>query len=670
MSNNRRVGIIQTDVGRLIGSLFLMAAAALSATAQDVPTVLSDSPLAFELPAMDGAVIAYPDGDHVGPSVICFLGTECPLARLYAPRLAELAAEFGPQGVRFIGIDSNCHDSLDEVRRFVAEFKLPFPVAKDYDNVVADRLHAQRITEVLVVDSDSRIRYRGRIDDRYRPGIAREQAQREDLRIALGEVLAGKTVSVPASEVSGCLIGRVKKSTAEAKVTYCKDVSRILQTNCVECHRSGEIAPFALTDYDEVIGWADAMLETIDDGRMPPWHASPEHGHFANARFMAEADKQKLRDWVAAGAPYGDVTEMPPPMPPAREWHLDRDPDVVIPMRDRPFVVPAQGTVEYQYFVIDPKFTEDKWITGAQVIPGSRAVVHHVIVFVRPPDGMRFRGVSWITAYVPGQRTGMLPSGHGRFVPAGSTLVFQMHYTPNGAEQTDLSKVGLLFGKDSEITHEVYSEIGLEQEFEIPPHAADYSVDAALRRMPKHGKLLAVAPHMHLRGKSFRLWSRRDKDKSILLDVPHYDFNWQHVYEFAEPLPLSSIAKLEFRTVFDNSKSNPVNPDPAAHVTWGDQTWEEMAVAFFEISVPREAPESDNSKSSIEQAGKPGSRGAIDQFVAGFFDRFDTNRDGQIARSELPVAIERFAYGELDQDGDERLSRAEVERAAAQRGRF
>jgi hypothetical protein len=331
---------------------------------------------------------------------------------------------------------------------------------------------------------------------------------------------------------------------------------------------------------------------------------------------------------------------------------------------------PAQGTVEYQYFVVDPGFTEDKWITGAQVIPGSRAVVHHVIVFVRPPDGARFRGVSWITAYVPGQRTGMLPPGHGRFVPAGSTFVFQMHYTPNGTEQSDLSKVGLLFGNESEITHEVYSEIGLEQEFEIPPHAADFSVHAAPRRMPDHGKLLAVAPHMHLRGKSFRLWSRHGDGTSILLDVPHYDFNWQHVYEFAKPLPLDSIGTLEFRTTFDNSASNPVNPDPAEHVAWGDQTWEEMAVAFFEIAVPREEQESPSSDLAPDPAHALRRRVEIDQFVTRFFDRFDANRDGQIDRSEVPIAVDRFAYGELDEDGDERLSRTEMEHAAGQRSRF
>jgi hypothetical protein len=412
------------------------------------------------------------------------------------------------------------------------------------------------------------------------------------------------------------------------------------------------------------------MLETIDDGRMPPWHASPDHGQFANTRIMPEAAKQTLREWVAAGVPYGDVADLPPPVPPASTWQLDREPDVVIPMRDRSFVVPAEGTVEYQYFVVDPGFTEDKWVTGAQVIPGSRGVVHHVIVFVRPPDGKWTRGVNWVTAYVPGQRTGMLPPGHGRRIPAGSKLVFQMHYTPNGTEQQDLTQVGLLFGDEPDITHEVYSEIGLEQEFEIPPHAADYTVTAAPRDIPEHGCLLAVAPHMHLRGKSFRLIARREGADKVLLDVPRYDFNWQHVYSFAEPLPLQSLGELEFTTTFDNSELNLVNPDPTEHVTWGDQTWEEMAVAFFEIAVPRNRSDETPVEPTPDLADEQRRAAEIDRFVTQFFQKFDANGDGVVTRSEVPIAIDRFGFGRFDENGDDRLTREEIERAAGERGRF
>ncbi len=334
--------------------------------------VVEITPVApISLTALDGSTVTISAGEDRGITVVCFLGTECPFARLYAPRLVELAGQFAPQGVRFVGIDSNCQDSEEELRHFVTEFRIPFPVAKDRDNVVADKFHAERMCEVFVLDDALGIRYHGRIDDRYRPGIARTATTvRDDLRIALEELLAGKPVSVPETEVAGCLIGRMKQGAENAKFTYCRDVARILQANCVECHQAGEIGPFALTDYDEVVGWADMMVEVIDDGRMPPWHASPEHGRFANARHMSAEDKQVLRDWVAAGAPYGNAADLPPSPPPARTWHLSRDPDQVISMRKRPFVVPAEGTVEYQYFVVDPGFKEDKWVIGAEVIPG------------------------------------------------------------------------------------------------------------------------------------------------------------------------------------------------------------------------------------------------------------------------------------------------------------
>jgi hypothetical protein len=634
--------------------------------------VVGITPVApISLTALDGSTVTISAREDRGITVVCFLGTECPLARLYAPRLAELAGQFAPQGVRFVGIDSNCQDSEEELRHFVTEFRIPFPVAKDRDNLLADKFHAERMCEVFVLDDALTIRYHGRIDDRYRPGIARTATTvRDDLRIALEELLAGKRVSVPDTEVAGCLIGRMKQGAENAKFTYCRDVARILQSNCVECHQAGEIGPFALTDYDEVVGWADMMVEVIDDGRMPPWHASPQHGRFANARLMSAEDKRVLRDWVAAGAPYGNAADLPSPPPPARTWHLSRDPDQVISMRKRPFVVPAEGTVEYQYFVVDPGFKEDKWVIGAEVIPGRRSVVHHCIVFVRPPDDQEFRGVSWLTAYVPGQRATMLPRGYGRHLPAGSQLVFQMHYTPNGSEQNDLSQVGLLFGDESEITHEVYSQIGLEQEFEIPPHAANHMVSASPRRLPEHGTLLAVAPHMHLRGKSFRLISRQADGQSVLLDVPKYDFNWQHVYEFAEPLPLESIGKLEFFATFDNSESNPVNPDPTQHVIWGDQTWEEMAVAFFEIAVPRHETQEAQRQPTATTVEVDQRNERVQRFTTQFFDRFDANADGQVSRSELPLAMEQFGFWDWDEDDDGSLTRTEVRHVVQRRADF
>ncbi|HUQ71660.1 MAG TPA: redoxin domain-containing protein, partial [Planctomycetaceae bacterium] len=563
--------------------------------------------------------------------VIGFLGTECPLARHYGPRLSQLAEEFSKRNVRFIGVNSNSQDSQQDVSAFADEFRIAFPILKDPGNKVADQLGARHMAEVFVLDQSLAVRYRGRVDDQYQPGVTRGQPTRQDLRIALEELLVGKTVSVPRTVTTGCAIGRVKTPVANSDVTFCKQVSRVLNQHCVECHRPGEIGPFSLTDYNEVTGWGDTILETVDSGRMPPWNANPKFGHFRNARSMPEADKQMLRDWIKAGMPYGESADLPPPQEYATGWQLPREPDLVLKMRDRPFHVPATGTVEYQYFVVDPHFDEDRWISAAQVIPGNRPTVHHCIVFVRPPDGADVRGVGYLTGYVPGQRSFSLPPGYARQVPAGSKLVFQMHYTPNGVEQDDLTQIGMTFLPESEVTHEVLTLLGIDQEFEIPPNVPDFPVHGNVGWFPRRAELLAIVPHMHLRGKAFQAMSRVGDQTNVLLDVPRYDFNWQHVYELLQPLPLEGMDALNFTARFDNSAKNPANPDPTQSVTWGDQTWEEMAIAFFEVAVPHDGPaeaepQRNKQKLIVKSGSERSETTSAAKFADDFFQRFDKNR--------------------------------------------
>lgn len=646
-------------------ALILLATSSLLAETKTKSS--QDASHTFRLPTAQGKVVELLAEPESKATVVCFLGAECPLARLYGPKLNEMQAAYAAQGVQFIGVNSNQQDSLEDVKQYVKRYEISFPMAKDYNNEVADRFHAVRTPEVFVLDQQLTVRYRGRIDNQYLPGISRAETTTHDLKNALDQLLAGKPIEVSETKPNGCFIGRVKQNEVTTKLTFCKEVAGVLHRHCVECHRTGEIAPFSLTDYDEVRGWADTMLETIEDGRMPPWHASPKYGHYANARFMPEKDKEILREWVAGGMPYGDIKDLPE-LPKFREgWHLPRVPDVVYEMRKRPFVVPKEGVVEYQYFVVDPGFKEDQWITGAQVLPGNRSVVHHAIVFIRPPDGADFRGIGWLTAYVPGQRINMLPPGRARKVPAGSKLVFQMHYTPTGSVAEDISKIGLIFGKDEEITHEVFTLIGIDQEFEIPPHASDFPVSAKVRRIPPHAELLAIAPHMHLRGKSFRLFTKQDKKKEILLDVPNYDFNWQHIYELSKPMSLDKVDGLEFTVKFDNSKDNPFNPDPNEYVTWGDQTWEEMAIAFFEVAEPRKQksqqaklkPEKKLTKAEAKKQREAELKKELDKRAAAFFKRFDKNGDGRVDVEEVPLATQR--YGRIrDDNGDGVIQREEL----------
>ncbi|MEO2045960.1 MAG: redoxin domain-containing protein [Pirellulales bacterium] len=659
--------------------LLVLTALAVGATTILNAATASMSSLALPataLPTTTGTDYRFEQDSNATLRVICFLGTECPLAQLYGPRLVKMANDFQNRGVAFLGVNSNLQDSMDEITAYTARYQFPFPMVKDYDQTVANIFEATRTPEVVVVDPLGVIQYRGRIDDQYQPGISRSTATRHELRDAITALLDGRPVEMSHTQPVGCLIGRSRPLAEKGEITYCEQIVRVLQTHCVECHQSGEIGPFELTDYDEVVGWADMMMEVMDQGRMPPWHANPEVGHFKNARSMPQVAKENFTRWVESGMPYGDAAKLPTPAEIAAQESrfllahgLEESPDALFVMRDHSYRIPAEGTVEYQYYVVDTGFTEDKWVRAAEVIPGNRSVVHHAIVFIRPPDGANIRGVSWLTAYVPGQRPTIFPEGLARRIPAGSKLVFQMHYTPNGTEAEDTTKVAMLFEEPDQVTHEVFTVVAIDQEFEIPPEASNHQVSMSLKHLPAESQLLGVAPHMHLRGKSFRLAGKRDKKSIDLLDVPQYDFNWQHFYSFAEPLKLDDWDALNCVVAFDNSSDNPTNPDPSQHVTWGDQTWEEMSIAFFELAQPLDRTEKmarttqQVSSSNNQQAQKV----RVQAFVDQFFSRFDKDHDGQVVRDETSLAFRRFGFRQFDQNQDGILDRDEIANAASVR---
>ena len=323
--------------------------------------------------------------------VLAFIGTECPLAKLYAPRLAVLADEFADRGVTILGIASNQQDSVTELAAFVRRHNVDFPVLKDLGNKVADAVGAYRTPEIFVLDAERVIRYRGRIDDQYgftgpndTQTYQRPEAQRRDVAIAIDEILAGKAVSEPYHKAPGCHIGRIKDPDPNSRVTYSNQVARILNQNCVYCHREDQIAPFTLTSYDDVVGWAEMIAEMVEIERMPPWHASREYGDFANDARLSDEDKQTIYDWVDAGAPEGDPADLPEPPEYAEGWMIPQ-PEQVIYIDEDGYDVPADGVVDYQYFEVDPGWDEDTYISAIEARPGNSAVVHHILVFVRPP---------------------------------------------------------------------------------------------------------------------------------------------------------------------------------------------------------------------------------------------------------------------------------------------
>ncbi len=518
--------------------------------------------------------------------VVAFLGNECPLCKQYAPRLEELSKEFADRGVAFVGVNSNQQDTPTEIAAFARVGEITFPLLKDPGNVVADQFGALRTPEVFVLDRDRKIRYRGRIDDQYGlgtgSGYAKPKVKSRDLAAAIESLLAGKEPAELVTDAPGCLIGRVAKVEPHGDVTYTNQIARLLQNRCVECHRPGEVAPFALLDYDEVVGWAETMREVIDEGRMPPWFANPEYGHFANDARLSDDEKHLFREWVKNGCPKGDDKDLPEPRQFATGWQMG-EPDQVIYMGDKSYKVPAEGVVAYQYFAVDPGFKEDKWIQAAEARPGNRSVVHHIIAFVQPPArrGGDFRGGGGLVGYAPGDRARIYPLGVASFVPAGSKIVFQMHYTPNGTAQEDRSYIGLRFADPATVKRRTRGGAAMNRWFRIPPGADNHEV-VSQHVFRTDTQLISLFPHMHLRGKSFRYVAHYpDGTDEILLDVPRYDFNWQLRYELTEPKAIPKGTKLDCIAHFDNSEENLANPNPKDTVSWGDQTWEEMMIGFF-----------------------------------------------------------------------------------------
>jgi hypothetical protein len=531
---------------------------------------------------------------------VLFLGTQCPVNNLYLPTLAALHRKYAPRGVLFVGINSNAQDDRAAVARHAEESGLPFVVLKDAGAKVADRFAAARTPEAFVLDATRTVRYRGRIDDRFDKGVRRARATRDDLAEALDAVLAGRAVERPVTEAAGCPIARQPRPAprpAGERVTYTRHVARIVQDHCQECHRPGEAGPFSLLTYRDAAAWSAAIREVVDERRMPPWHADPAHGRFRNARRLADADWATLLAWVDQGCPEGDPADQPPPREFVRGWRIGR-PDAVFTV-PRAVPVPAEapkGGVPYKFIVVTEPFAEEKWVRAVECRPGEAGVVHHITAFLVAPgtDVRRWEQRSdlqqlldsysddgFLAGYGPGEDPLTLPPGQAKHIPRGARIAFELHYTPNGTACSDRSYVGLVYAKEPP-RHPVRTGSAMQPLLLIPPGAADHRV-AATRTFERPAVLLSVCPHMHLRAKSatFTL-VRPDGGREVLLSVPRYDFNWQTNYYLAEPLRIPKGSTIEFVVHYDNSAGNPNNPDPGRFVSWGEQSWDEMMIGFFE----------------------------------------------------------------------------------------
>ncbi|MDE3197892.1 MAG: cytochrome c [Acidobacteriota bacterium] len=390
--------------------------------------------------------------------------------------------------------------------------------------------------------------------------------------------------------------------------TYYHDIQPLIQAHCQSCHRPGEVAPMSLGSYKEVRPWANSIKEAVLLKKMPPWLADPHFGKFANDRSLSPQQIDLIRSWVDAGAPEGDPKDAHSGPKFIEGWNIPQ-PDAVLQM-PQPFKVPADGKVDYQYIVLPTKFTEDKWVQMAETRPTNRAVVHHMVVFIRTPDSKWLRdakpGIPFqpppenlenisggdseiLTIYTPGIVPDVYQPGQAKLIKAGSDLILQAHYTPNGKDAEDATRIGLVFAKEPP-TERIRTISAAPTDFVIPPGDPDYPVVGNIRfRGP--ARIVSFFPHMHLRGRDFEYRAiYPNGETATLLKVPHYDFNWQLAYKPAGDLEIPAGTRIECTAHFDNSPNNPNNPDPKASVRFGEQSWEEMAIGFLDIAQPVHRP--------------------------------------------------------------------------------
>lgn len=527
--------------------------------------------------------------------VLIFVEPHCPVCANYLSSLEKLMVPFKDEGVAWALVDASYQPSQKQViANRPASLKIPYLF--DENNQWAEKLKVDRVPCAIVADGGGKVRYRGRIDDQFAPGIARSKATQRDLAEAIQAVVTGKEVARPWTDTAGCLrtVAKTeKKSVPVAEMTWAGGVAKTIQTRCQGCHRPGEAGPFPLMTYQDTVAWADMIREVVEKKVMPPWHADSPPGHFVNDRRLTDLERNNLITWIDAGCPEGDMSRAPANPTYETGWRGGK-PDKVFTM-SREVSVPASylfGAVgmPYQYVLSDETVDEDRWVKTIEVRPDQRAQIHHIIVFIIP-EGKSFQetlrgggdgfGGAMLGAYVPGDFPINYPEGMGKKLPKGAKLLFEMHYTPNGKAVVDRSSVGVTFTKEKP-KHEVRTRSIANPRFRIPPGDPNHEVKSA-SRFDKPAVILSYSPHMHLRGKDFAFHLvNADKTRTQLLSVPRYDFNWQESYHLAKPLRVEKGQTIECIAHFDNSPGNPANPDPKKEVRWGEMTWDEMMIGFID----------------------------------------------------------------------------------------
>jgi AhpC/TSA family/Copper type II ascorbate-dependent monooxygenase, C-terminal domain len=535
-----------------------------------------------------------------GATVLIFYSTECPISNSYSPTLATLADSFPAGSVKWLGVCVDPDLTDKDVETHARDFNLKFAVVRDRRGALAKKLGAKVTPEAFVLDAQNKVRYHGRIDDQF---VARRKRNANpsasELKDAITAVLNGKEVKEPEVEAVGCPMPEVPEPAS--RPTYCKDVAPILQKNCQECHRPGQVGPFSLETYDQARKRAADIAEVVVDREMPPWKADPHVGvKFKDVRTLSEGDIATLTAWAEADAPEGNPAEMPPQPKFADDWQLGT-PDLVVDI-GADYAVPASGDDIYRCFVVPTHLENDQYVSAVEYRPGNRRVVHHILAYVDTSGKARDRDRAepepgytcfggpgepihgGLGGWAPGNEASALPEGIGRSLPKQSDVIVQVHYHPQGKAETDRSKIGLYFSKKP-IKQVIHWGIVINPGLELPPGQSNIEVKAAWE-VPMDVTAWAVTPHMHLLGRDMQISVKfPDGHVQPVIKVPDWDFNWQYTYQFEKPLDIPKGSLVYLVSHYDNSESNPHNPHkPPTLVKWGEATTDEMCIGFLGLT--------------------------------------------------------------------------------------
>jgi hypothetical protein len=545
--------------------------------------------------------------------VAVFVSFECPVSLGYAATLNELAGAYGPKKVAFLAICPGGAGAA--LAREAKAAQLDVPLFGDPRFEVARAFGARTVPEAFVLDRDFVVRYRGGIDDGYAARLKKKPAvKREDLRIALEEVLAGKPVQVARTEAIGCPLRLEKPRVVSGEVTFHRDVAPILQERCQTCHRPGEVGPFSLQTYRQAVNWAEDIKEHTRARRMPPW--KPTAGHeFVGERKLSAKEIATLAAWVDGGTPEGDPKDAPKAKKFPEGWQLGK-PDLVLEPKEE-MTIGATGPDLFRCFVFSPKLAEDKYMIAYEVRPGNARVVHHTLHFLddrgrarrleeqerrRPKaPGEKDRGPGYnsrmgpgffppsgdLAGWAPGLRPYYFPEGVGFHLPKGNDIVVQVHYHRTGRVEQDRTRVGLYFARKP-VARPIQGLIIPGLFLAIPPGAANHRVQGSIW-VAEDCQLVTVTPHMHLLGKRIQITMTPPGGKtSTLVGIDEWDYNWQETYTFKKPVPVKAGTRFTVEAVYDNSANNPNNPHhPPRRVFVGEGTTNEMCFGFLGVTTDK-----------------------------------------------------------------------------------